>query len=109
MNATKRIRYGLIKLVNNNSKNLSLHKKTVQLNENANKKLNKIINSFLLLPDENRNWIIPALYKAVKLIKEKKINIVLTTCPPYSVHIIGLILKYIFDIKWIADYRDAWI
>ena len=82
--------------------------KTHDVIESAYKKLKRFIDSFLLLPDENRNWILPALFVAYKIIKKNNIKIVFTSCPPYSSHIVGLILKNILKIKWIADYRDPW-
>ena len=42
-------------------------------------------------------------------IKHEKIDYIFTTCPPYSVHLIGLLLKMITGVKWIADFRDPWM
>ena len=64
---------------------------------------------FITLPDKERNWIIPAVFKAVQLIKQEKIRYILTSSPPHSVQIIGLILKKIVPVKWIVDFRDPWM
>ena len=90
-----------------NQSNVS--KRDTNRREKSKEKLIRIIDSFLLLPDENRNWIIPALFRALKIISRNGINTILTTCPPYSTHIIGLVLKLLFNVKWIVDYRDPWI
>jgi len=71
-------------------------------------KLKRYILSFLMIPDEKRNWILPALFKAVREIRRNNIDCILTSCPPYSVHIIGLLTKMITGVKWVADYRDPW-
>lgn len=67
------------------------------------------ISLFLMLPDRERNWIIPATLRAVLEIKRKKIDYILTSCPPVSVNLIGLLVKYITGVKWIADFRDPWL
>jgi glycosyltransferase involved in cell wall biosynthesis len=33
----------------------------------------------------------------------------MTSCPPYSVHLIGLAVKIMAGTKWIADFRDPWV
>jgi glycosyltransferase involved in cell wall biosynthesis len=62
----------------------------------------------IYFPDLRRGWNYFALRKAKKLIVENNIRLVLTTSPPPSSHMIGLKLKQMFDIKWIADFRDFW-
>lgn len=61
------------------------------------------------LPDVERDWIIPAALKGLAIIKKERIDCILTSCPPYSVHLIGLILKRIAGVPWVADFRDPWI
>ena len=78
--------------------------------ENAFQKIKRwFIFLFLILPDTERRWIIPAVIRAVREIRQEKFDCILTSCPPYSTHIIGLLLKMIFGINWIADFRDPWI
>lgn len=68
-----------------------------------------IISIFLGLPDMERNWIIPATIRAVRMIKRERIDCVLTTAPPVSVHLTGLLVKLFTGVKWVADYRDPWL
>ena len=78
--------------------------------ENILQKLKRyFISIFLLLPDQERNWIIPATLKAIREIKREKINYIITSSPPVSVHLIGLLIKLLTGIKWIADFRDPWL
>lgn len=63
---------------------------------------------FLALPDYEKNWILPATFKAIRMIRKNNINCILTSCPPYSVHLIGLLVHMATGVKWIADYRDPW-
>ena len=43
-----------------------------------------------------------------KIHKKNPIDIVLSTGPPHSMHMIGLGLKNTHQVKWIADFRDPW-
>ncbi|RJQ84720.1 MAG: hypothetical protein C4519_04485 [Desulfobacteraceae bacterium] len=63
---------------------------------------------FLALPDYERNWVLPAVLKAVGIIKKEKIDWVLTSCPPYSVHLIGWLVELLTGVRWVADFRDPW-
>jgi glycosyltransferase involved in cell wall biosynthesis len=60
------------------------------------------------IPDKHVSWNKKAIKQAKKIINENSINIVLTTSPPHSVHLIGLELKKKLNIKWITDFRDEW-
>jgi len=68
-----------------------------------------IISLFLTLPDTDTGWIIPAVLRAVREIKKEKIDCILTSCPPYSVHLIGILVKMLTGVTWVADFRDPWM
>ena len=61
------------------------------------------------LPDKERGWILPAVYRAAKIMRRNQYHCILTTSPPYSVHIIGYILKTFFKVGWVVDFRDPWM
>jgi glycosyltransferase involved in cell wall biosynthesis len=65
--------------------------------------------AYLSFPDAERNWILPCLAKAAALIKREGIAQILTSGPPHSVHVTGLILKRLTNVKWAADFRDPWM
>lgn len=60
------------------------------------------------IPDARKFWIKPSVKHLKKYLSENKINAIITTGPPHSLHLIGLKLKKDLDIKWIADFRDPW-
>lgn len=73
-------------------------------------KMKYFIASLVLLPDEERDWIIPATIKAIHILRREKIDYILTSCPPYSVHLVGLLVAILRPkVKWIADFRDPWM
>jgi glycosyltransferase involved in cell wall biosynthesis len=61
----------------------------------------------LLLPDENVTWNATAIPKAIQIVRSEGIDVVLTTSPPASVHLIGAAVKRATGVKWVADLRDS--
>lgn len=60
------------------------------------------------IPDARVLWVKPSIKFLEKYIQENKIETVITTGPPHSLHLIGLGLQKKLNIKWIADFRDPW-
>lgn len=74
-------------------------------------KLSKIytyIKTNFIIPDESITWLPFAYLKSKKLLKNENLNLVFTTSPPPTSHIIGYLLKKHCNIPWIAEYRDLW-
>jgi glycosyltransferase involved in cell wall biosynthesis len=61
----------------------------------------------LLVPDENVTWNLTANRAAIRLIKREGIDVVVTTSPPASVHLIGAVAKRVTGVRWVADLRDS--
>lgn len=60
------------------------------------------------IPDARKYWIKPSVRKLSAFLKENPVDVVISTGPPHSVHLIGCELKKIFGVKWLADFRDPW-
>jgi glycosyltransferase involved in cell wall biosynthesis len=61
----------------------------------------------LLVPDENVTWNATAIPKAISIVRSEGIDVVMTTSPPGSVHLIGAAVKRTTGVKWVADLRDS--
>ena len=61
----------------------------------------------LLVPDENVTWNLTANRAAIRLVKREGIDVVITTSPPASVHLVGAIAKRATGVTWVADLRDS--
>ena len=71
-------------------------------------KVAQYIRANIFIPDARKFWIKPSVKYLLRYLSKNKIDIIITTGPPHSVHLIGLALKEKTNIKWIADFRDPW-
>jgi glycosyltransferase involved in cell wall biosynthesis len=63
----------------------------------------------LFIPDPRRFWVKPSVKFLSDYIASNKIQTIITTGPPHSLHLIGLKLKQKFPhLRWLADFRDPW-
>lgn len=62
----------------------------------------------LFIPDARFLWVKPSVKYLKKYIEENKIDTIVTSGPPHSLHLIGLQLKKDLNVKWFADFRDPW-
>jgi len=69
----------------------------------------KLASRRLLVPDENVSWNLTAIPAAIRIAREEGIDVVLTTSPPSSVHLVGSALRRSGDVRWVADLRDSWL
>jgi len=60
-------------------------------------------------PDMRVMWNKNAFKSAESLIKSNKYEVIITTGPPHSTHLIGARLKKRHNILWITDFRDPWV
>jgi glycosyltransferase involved in cell wall biosynthesis len=61
----------------------------------------------VLVPDENVSWNVTAVPAAIRIARREGIDVVITTSPPTSVHLIGAAVKRATGARWIADLRDS--
>lgn len=92
-------------------------KKTDTVNQGflSESKENKVLQKMMIwvrgnffIPDARKFWIKPSVSYLSDYLKEHKIDAIISTGPPHSMHLIALGLKQQFNIPWIADFRDPW-
>ncbi len=62
----------------------------------------------LFIPDARKFWITPSIKFLSDYLGKNKIDAIVSTGPPHSMHLIALGLKKRFNIPWLADFRDPW-
>src|SRR5438445_6970591 len=60
-------------------------------------------------PDDVLGWLPIAAIKGVRLIRAHHITHIYTTNPPHTTHLVGLLIKAVCNVTWIADFRDVWL
>jgi glycosyltransferase involved in cell wall biosynthesis len=63
----------------------------------------------VFIPDNAVTWLPFASHEGRKLLKSSSFDFILSSCPPFSNHLIGHDLSRHFQGKWIADFRDGWV
>ena len=62
----------------------------------------------LFRPDPRCLWIGPSVRFLKKYLSEHPVDLIVSTGPPQSMHMIGLRLSRETGLPWIADFRDPW-
>lgn len=71
-------------------------------------KLMLFIRGNFFIPDARIGWVKPSVTFLKTYISENPVDVIITSGPPHSLHLIGLKLKKELNLKWIADFRDPW-
>ncbi|MCF6346762.1 MAG: glycosyltransferase family 4 protein [Flavobacteriaceae bacterium] len=75
-------------------------------------KIAQYIRANFFIPDARKYWIKPSVKYLTNYLENNKVDVIISTGPPHSLHLIGLQLKQKLSrslgIKWIADFRDPW-
>lgn len=75
---------------------------------NYNQPRKRLPSEYIFIPDKDILWALMSLIKAICIFQREKPSVIYSSSPSHSVHIIGLILKYVFKKKWIVEFRDPW-
>lgn len=61
------------------------------------------------IPDARKFWIKPSVKYLSRYLSENKVDAIISSGPPHSMHLIAKELKRKFpDLKWVSDFRDPW-
>jgi len=60
------------------------------------------------IPDARIGWVKPSVAFLSRYLDENPVDIIITSGPPHSLHLIGKQLKEKLNIRWLADFRDPW-
>ncbi|MFH1852169.1 MAG: glycosyltransferase [Candidatus Neomarinimicrobiota bacterium] len=86
---------------------------TFQLNQTDSagllNRISRWIRMNLFIPDGRVGWVPFAIIKGWKYLRNNPVDIIFTSGPPHSTHLIGRYLKWKFKLPWVADFRDPWI
>ena len=58
-------------------------------------------------PTRTCRWNLTAIPAAIRLVRKHEIDVVITTSPPNSIHLVGAAVKRATGARWVADLRDS--
>ncbi|MDZ7402003.1 MAG: glycosyltransferase family 4 protein [candidate division KSB1 bacterium] len=67
------------------------------------------IRGSFFIPDARVGWLPFAVALGLKAIKHEGIDVIYSSAPPYTCHLIGYWLKKLTGRPWVADFRDSWV
>ncbi len=67
-----------------------------------------INDKYINIPDPFIGWLPYAVIRGLYLIKKENIDVIFSTSLPNTCHLVALILKKIYKVPWVADFREAW-
>ncbi|WP_185206398.1 glycosyl transferase family 1 [Chryseobacterium sp. C3] len=101
--------YQLAEKLNKSNKKFKAGQFDVGKNQSWKSKLSIWVRGNFFIPDARVFWVKPSVKFLKQYLKENQIEVVVTSGPPHSLHLIGLNLKKkLPNLKWIADFRDPW-
>lgn len=71
--------------------------------------LSRFVRGSLMIPDARKGWVKYAYKAAKKELSSEQYDLLITSGPPHSTHLVGKRLKQDFPaLKWMVDFRDPW-
>jgi glycosyltransferase involved in cell wall biosynthesis len=72
------------------------------------RQLGREVATFLSFPDESRGWILRAALRAREVIRRFQPDVVVSSGPPHSAHLVAGMATIGRSVRWLIDARDPW-
>ncbi len=70
--------------------------------------LHRFVENYIHVPDTKIGWIPLAVWTGLRAIRKEKIDIILSTSPPETVHLVARLLSKLSGLPMVTDFRDPW-
>ena len=67
------------------------------------------LRTWVAIPDAFILWAPFAVARGLRIIRREKVSVIYSTAPPFTDHLVALVLKKITGKPLVVDFRDAWI
>lgn len=68
----------------------------------------KFFGSLSTTPDPDVGWYPPAVFAALRLIRQHRFDVIYSSGPPHTCHLIALTAHRLTGTPWVVDFRDPW-
>lgn len=62
----------------------------------------------LRYPDHSRGWVLRAARAARRIIRSERIDLMVSSGPPHTAHVVAMLAGAGADVPWVMDMRDPW-
>ena len=63
----------------------------------------------LLIPDARIGWYPNAVHMGQRVCKTNRIDLIFSSCPPFTTHLVAKRIRNKCRLPWVADFRDPWV
>lgn len=101
--------YSLYKIfTNQKQKKVSIAFMSDKIRPSLAEKISVWLRGNLFIPDARVFWIRPSVNYLLNYLKSNPVDVIVSSGPPHSSHLIAKKIKEKTGLKWIADFRDPW-
>lgn len=90
------------------SKRKSLNESVESMPVQCKSRWRRLLLSLMLLPDEKQGWVPFAFLSGLRMLRRHHPKCIYSSGPPWTTHIIALMLHTVTGVPWVADFRDPW-
>ena len=72
------------------------------------KHIGNYVRGNLFIPDARISWVRPSVNYLLQYLKTNKVDAIVSSGPPHSLHLIAQNVTAKLGIPWLADFRDPW-
>ncbi len=102
--------YNIYKLFSGKKKNIGINSGflTEEKGNSTVEGISKWVRGNFFIPDARKFWIKPSIKFLNHYLENNPVDVIISSGPPHSAHLIALNLKNKLNIPWISDFRDPW-
>lgn len=71
-------------------------------------RVKRFIRNMLSLPDSQSFWVVWGVLKGLKAVRENQIEVILSTSPPATSHLVAYLISLFSGRPLVLDFRDLW-
>jgi glycosyltransferase involved in cell wall biosynthesis len=72
-------------------------------------RFSEFVRATFFIPDARCFWKGPAVREGLRLLSEGDFDLIFSTAPPYTTHLVARALHKKTGLPWVADFRDSWV
>ena len=71
--------------------------------------LKTLVEELCAMPDKDIGWLAPAVLAGTRAHWKRPPNVVFSSAPPWTTHLVAKAVARALGARWVADFRDPWV